>query len=133
MGAIFFNSNYYYFSTWRPDTWISFCVSADDDGSYTTLIDGEVALEQDAAEYDMAHKKESGNFFLLNAIPLDYPYYGSITDINIWDRALTREEADQWSSCNFEEGNYLKWSTAQFNITGNIQSSDINKDQVLEI
>ena len=82
MGAIFFNSNYYYFSTWRPDTWISFCVSADDDGSYTTLVDGEVALEQDAAEYDMAHKKESGNVFLMNAIPLDYPYYGSILQTN---------------------------------------------------
>ena len=37
MGAAFFNSNYYYFGSWKPETWISFCVSVDNDGRYAIL------------------------------------------------------------------------------------------------
>ena len=32
MGAAFFNSNYYYFASWKPETWISFCVTVGEDG-----------------------------------------------------------------------------------------------------
>ena len=87
-------------------------------------------MEQEPDVYDAAHKKEAVNVFLLNAQGPAYPYEGSITDVQIWDRALTREQTEMWSRCQYEDGNYLKWSNAQFNVTGDIEISEITKDKV---
>ena len=68
--------------------------------------------------------------FLLNAQGPAYPYEGSITDVQIWDRALTRQQTELWSKCQYEDGNSLKWNDVQFNITGDIEVSDIAKEKV---
>ena len=40
--------------------------------------------------------------------------FGAISDFNIWDRILTREEIEKWSQCQLElRGNILNWNKNQ--------------------
>ena len=37
--------------------------------------------------------------------------FGAISDFNIWDRILTREEIEKWSQCQLDiNGNILDWN-----------------------
>ena len=37
--------------------------------------------------------------------------FGAISDFNIWDRILTREEIEKWSQCQLDiHGNILDWN-----------------------
>ena len=37
---------------------------------------------------------------------------GLITDVNVWSRALSEQEMNDWTSCkNFEKGDLVNWET----------------------
>ena len=39
-----------------------------------------------------------------------FPMNGAVTNLNIWDRKLTKPEIKDWSQCNSEEsGNIISW------------------------
>ena len=41
---------------------------------------------------------------------------GQLTDLNIWDRALSMEDVIAWTSCrSFQKGNLVNWETGRPN------------------
>ena len=48
------------------------------------------------------------------------PMSGAITNLNMWDRELSRNEIIDWSTCNSSMiGNIISWETA---VLGNFSS-----------
>ena len=56
-----------------------------------------------------------------------------ITDFNIWDKALTFEEATKWTTCDLkEEGNILSWSNSSWTLK-NVASDSVSSDKLCDI
>ena len=71
------------------------------------------------------------NGFNLRDDSFIYPFKGSITDVQIWDKVLTASEIQKWSTCQYPAGgNFVDWSKAKFNITGDIKAEQVAKDQL---
>jgi hypothetical protein len=53
---------------------------------------------------------------------------GEISDFNIWDRALSLEELEDWTTCKaMTKGNLVNWETAEFdtiNMTATQQTTE---------
>ena len=123
---------YQTFKPWKPERWTSFCAFSGSDGKYTTVLNNQVVIELSSEDYQKAHQLSSTNISLLNVHKQkkhSYPYLGSITDVNVWDKALSQVEIGQFSKCQLE-GNYLKWSEASFEVSDNIKVSDISAEKV---
>ena len=61
------------------------------------------------------------------------PHNGAITDVNIWNRALSSRDLNSWRLCNSQEiGNILNWTTVQLEITG-LTKEKINKTELCHI
>ena len=108
----------FFFPVWSLDQWTSFCVTVSSrEGFYRTLIDGEKVYE--AKNFTASHKKDSSNIFLMNKKADIRPTYGAVTDLNIWDRALSEEEVRGWSRCELEDGgNFINWTHASLRVVG---------------
>ena len=76
------------------------------------------------------------NIILLNAFSSSYydfiyPYDGSVTDMNIWGHSFGTKEIQEWSDCfNVTPGDFLSWEKAKFKFHGDIQTIEINQDEV---
>ena len=119
-GTISFNSRYNFFSSWKLETWNSFCITADTEARmYRTVINGEEVMA--LSDYEGTHQKRKGNIFLLNAAYKDsvftYPIkvmmsiekcdyslslQGSVTDVQIWDSFSDLARLQAWADCDQE-------------------------------
>ena len=56
--------------------------------------------------------------------------FGSMTDVNIWNRSLSQSEVEQWSRCELGVGgNLLDWNTAQWRAVG-LQEEELDKQDI---
>ena len=47
------------------------------------------------------------------------PFYGEITDLNVWTKVLSRIEINQFISCDKQgSGDFLSWKTVHLNLSG---------------
>ena len=116
---------------WRPKTWNSAC--------FILWISKKLNLAWFNREPIKRHKNISKNKFRNKAIEtvtgsdenlafMGFPtmngqyshsMFGAMTDINIWNRSLSKTEVEQWSRCELEAGgNLVDWNTAQWEAVG---------------
>ena len=134
-GASFIENKYYFFPTWKPDDWNSFCVTylstAQELGMF---INNEMVFQLSNTTFKRKVTKE--NILLLNAFSSSYydyiyPYDGSVTDMNIWGHSFGTKEIQEWSDCfNVTPGDFLSWEKAKFKFHGEIQTKEIDHDEV---
>ena len=56
---------------------------------------------------------------------------GAMTDFNIWNRTLTKEELFDWSSCKkMLNGNVVSWNNITLNMMGDFDIIDLAIDEV---
>ena len=56
---------------------------------------------------------------------------GAMTDFNIWNRTLTKEELFDWSSCKkMLNGNIVSWNNITLNMMGDFDIIDLAIDEV---
>ena len=106
--------NKFLFDIWDITVWNHACVKLDSiSGVVKTFMNGDIVLEANTF-YDHSHvadsltmmngTKEESN---LNAL------FGRLTDVNIWSRSLTDDEAKAWTLCKMKDGGDLvDWRTA---------------------
>ena len=134
-GAISFDSAYIIFPSWKLESWVSFCISADTElKSYKTFVNEREVFTM--ANYDGAHKKRPGNIFLLNAFfkqsGFVYPIEASVTDVNIWRRVLDADQMKDWSQCTtMEGGDFVNWETSHVSAIG-VAAQDIEKSDICQ-
>ena len=103
---------------WRPQVWNTLCWTEDtrDTNEFKLMINGNIVLEYSG--YKKYDHQEWIDFQYMNFRD-SKPLSGAMTDVNIWDRALSNQQVDSWRLCNSEEvGNILNWTTVQLEITG---------------
>ena len=108
----------FFFPVWNLDQWTTFCVAVSSrERFYRTVINGEKVYE--TRNLTTSHKKDSSNVFLMNMKAGTEQTYGAVTDLNIWDRALSDEELHSWSRCKLEDGgNVINWTNASLRVVG---------------
>ena len=134
-GASFIENKYYFITTWKPDDWNTFCATyASSSQKLGMFINNAMVFQLNNTTFKRKVTKE--NIILLNAFSSSYydfiyPYDGSVTDINIWSHGFGIKEIQEWSDCfNVSPGDFLSWEKAKFKFHGDIQTIEINKDEV---
>ena len=76
------------FNSWVPGTWNSYCFLANFE-SYTVkaFLNNKKIFEN--FQYDGQHLGNGTQVFLLNSKKSESPSYGSLTDLQIWDKTLS--------------------------------------------
>ena len=81
----------------------------------------------------------------MNNDEMNSPFYGSMSDINVWNRMLTDDESSGWMNCklSIDDGKIFRWknlTASSLNLTGvkmaserveNVCSSNFNKDHLI--
>ena len=105
-GASYMDTEYYFFPTWKPNVWISFCSIYNWESKMLKVnVNNQLAFQINNLQTET--KYSNSNVILLNAYSYAsnayiYPFDGSVTDVNIWSRAFSDEESENWSKCNFD-------------------------------
>ena len=87
------------FDLWTPSTWHGLCIAFDRTAMHLSLVkDGKITnVDSQVAESGL----QGMDFSMLEAFsPLLWGKSGgSVTDVNLWDRALTIDEMKNWTFC----------------------------------
>lgn len=119
---------------WRPEVWNTLCWSEGQDSLGTNesklMINGNIIKEDSGYKKD--HYQVWIDFQYMNFRD-SKPLNGAITDVNMWNRALSSKELDSWRLCNSQEiGNVLNWTTVQLEVTG-LTKEKIKKTELCHI
>ena len=61
-------------------------------------------------------------------------YIGYITDYNIWDKALSTDKMEDWTSCkSYETGNVFPWNIDKWKAGGSIDEKDVEVHDVVTV
>ena len=92
------------FPIWPPGVWNHVCVSfAAKNCGVKVFLNGQTVLD---SEMDPCYGFYQSGF----SSRLDITMLGLVTDINIWEQVLSREEAKAWTQCETgHEGNLVAW------------------------
>ena len=111
-----------HFRGWQPHVWNSVCITASQNNLNITIND-EMVLSQ--TDYQENHRNIEGTNLALMNDGGKSPMQGIITDLNIWQKVLTRQEIADWSWCRSDQaGDVISWDSVELNIT------DLNYDQL---
>ena len=139
-GQILFEEKIQEFNPWLPEVWQSFCYSVQNS---TVMITINGHTRHKIHDY-RGWLKLYPTFMFMNGMEKKSPFFGSMTDINIWNRKLTDVESSGWMNCamKIEKGNIFQWKNVSrtLNLKGvriesinydNICESNINKDHLI--
>ena len=136
MGLLLHSRKYNIFDLWKPDLWTSFCIMGDSLAKhYKVFLNNKLIYF--TKSYDGAHRKETGNIFLLNGFSPSrnrfiYPFQGEVTDVNIWNKTLTADDVKKFSNCHSGSGNLVSWDKARINLN-NVEVIELNKAAICKI
>ena len=95
-----------YFHAWKPDIWNKLCFVRNN-VNIKIYYNGILVTVQ--RSFHVENKRT--NITLMLDEGNESQMFGAISDFNIWDRILTREEIEKWSHCQLNfNGNILNWN-----------------------
>ena len=115
-------ANYITWPAWVPGTWNSVCITSANNIT-RTFSNGQLVatVNNDLSGYD----REKNILLLATSDEKDEnlmisPAFGSITDVNIWNRSLSQGEVNHWSTFQQDllRDKLLDWSKAKLRLTG---------------
>ena len=108
---------YIFYPAWKPNQWENLCISVNQPKNHIQIYNGKVkALE---SKEKIISSFENEDIILLNYKDGEKrnPMHGAITDVNVWDKILTKEEIQNWIDCKDSVGgNFVKWNTSSLNV-----------------
>ena len=117
---------------WALREWHSACLAFNESNNLLVVyMDGSFKTAVSYTKEDF----RSGNVMLFQKIISRHPRENSIyqvqteiTDLNIWNTSISTEMIKSWSNCESElHGNFLKWSSIQFDENITSYSLDLNE------
>ena len=116
---------------WRPEVWNTLCWTKDaqETNDFKLIINGKIMHSE--------YIRKEDNWAWIDFQYMNFgdrePHNGAITDVNIWNRALSSRDLNSWRVCNSQEiGNILNWTSVQLEITG-LTKEKINKSELCHI
>ena len=124
-----------------PNSWYHACTALDTvSGHITIVVNGHIIFDQVLEEFNNFKKPKSleGRLGLFKvAYPIDSGMWLNLrtrlTNLNVYNSALTDDKMinlTDGESCS-EEGDYLSWKEAQWNVTGYINQETTIKEEAL--
>ena len=111
--AFSFTNSYGYFTLMaelRPRKWYSLCINIDVLNESMEYFINQKNIHNRRISREMIG---NGSIFLLNgrnSYVQNNPFYGEITDVNIWNRELSSQDIVDWTDCNKSiKGNVMNW------------------------
>ena len=99
------------FKIWSPFVWNTICATKERTLAKLVLNRETIIEYEDPTEHDL---KDS---VFLNQV--SNPFYGAVSDVQVWSRARPEKELAEWARCEpGEAGDLLDWGRAELNITG---------------
>ncbi len=101
----------------QPFVWYVFCTSYDEGENLVSFtVDGQIILKESPEQSD---QDLMGNGILFSGMA-DFPFVGTITDLNVWNKSLTDNEIQNFVFCKYELNSKLtySWATANFSQIG---------------
>ena len=78
------------------------------------------------------HYYPLNEIFFMNTKDLNHSFHGAITDVQMWNRALTHSQLIEWAQCqDGDPGDLINWETADFNVTGLIKEV-VDKEEICQ-
>ena len=117
---------------WKIQEWNTVCFFINHkDRIYQMIVNGVIIGEKRAEVLNIGKTEE--NLVFMGWWRFDkyiYSVFGEMTDINIWDRVLRRDEVRDWEECRIiGGGNKVDWSTASWVAVG-LEEVVIEKEEV---
>ena len=120
-----------YYPAWQPDLWNHGCITASEvRGLVEININGETRYRN--YNYRKTFSRLDQNIVLMNdgGYWEGLPMHGSVTDVQVWGRVLSREEMVAWYHCNSTStGDILDWATATWE-TSHLHTVEIDKTTI---
>ena len=120
-----------YYPAWQPGIWNQACITVSDlQGSLEININGETHYRTN--NYRKTFSKLDHNLVLMNdgGYWEGLPMYGSVTDVQVWGRVLSREEMLGWYHCDSTiSGDIIDWGTVQWE-TFQLSTVEIDKSSL---
>ena len=124
------------FPVWNLNVWNHVCISGEfKESQIVAVLNGEIVFED--KNYKAKGEEKQSNIIFMG----DYEgedkgfkssFFGEITDINTWDRALTITEMKGWTQCRLMiAGNLVDWDTAMWSSVG-LEEIEIKKEDLCE-
>ena len=117
-----------YYPSWQPGIWNHACITAIDSSGYLDInINGKSVYRTN--NYMKSFSRLDHNLVLMNDGGYwdDFPMHGSMTDLQVWSRVLSRQEMVSWSFCNTSlTGDVLNWETVTLR-TEKLEIVDMDK------
>ena len=108
--AFSFTHSYGYFSLMdelRPRKWYSLCINIDVLNESIDYLINQNNIHNRRISRELIG---NGSIFLLNSNEQNNPFYGEITDVNIWNRVLNSQDIAEWTYCRESfKGNVMNW------------------------
>ena len=129
------------FSTsWTFRQWNHFCLSFHNDTSKTMIVgNGKVLLED---EDQRSRRRPLSKDFLRNLLLMTKSkdcenvknaMFGKITDVNIWNRALSLKSLKSWTNCEIEEkGNIVNWNEDAWVTWGGLKATETDMSEICQ-
>ena len=119
----------YYFQSWQPGQWNSFCFTASSClKQCRVFVNGEEMVEVKDCESE--HTKSGKNIKLLNSFELKNPGHGSLTELTVWSRVLSEREVTDWATCGTVSGQtVVDWDTAELEVKG-LQVEEVDRAEI---
>ena len=119
------------FDIWDITIWNHACITIDSiTGAVKTFMNGNIVMEENAF-FD--HSQVADNLTMMNGTKEDTKFgslFGRLTDVNVWSRCLTEEEAQAWTLCQEKDsGDLVDWRTATWRARG-LQEVQVEREEV---
>ena len=108
---------YIFYPAWKPNRWEKLCILVDSLNTHIQIYNGNIITFE--SKEKIINSFEDENIILLNYKDglKKNPMNGAITDVNVWNRILTKEDIQNWIDCKDSEGgNIVNWVTAKVNV-----------------
>ena len=115
---------------WLPGIWNSICFVSTNE--YNKIYSNGVEVAATKGTFPTFSKEN--NFHLLGYEGKQVmPFFGSVTDVNIWNRRLEESDISQWSKFQsvLDDGRVYKWENNNFNYAG-LTSEEINIKDIIK-
>ena len=121
-----------YVSSYMMQLWNSVCFTVDTDEIIPIKIYMNGALQATTSDIDVVYLYDKNTNFFKSSDYLWNSFIGSVTDFNIWNSSLSKEDIQSFSTCasSLEQNKVFDWNQAEFD---GIENADVTSGDTEDI
>ena len=110
------DTGYKFYPPWKLNQWENFCMLVNASNNHIQIYNRKLLIFESKENIETY---KNGDIVLLNYKDGSKrsPMHGAITDVNVWNKILSKEDIENWTDCKDPGGgNFLNWNNATVNL-----------------